>query len=265
VAWQASSSQRRARIATVSAQPISNAQADRAGQLLREARLESERPSTEAELAGARETVEGFRLRFLEPHLAVAERLERTVDVHEPDIAVTARLKRYERIGDKLVRHPRMRLSQMQDIGGCRAVLPARLDGSPGASGIDALRKIADEIRQSWPILAEDDYIARPRDTGYRALHLVVREGGVAIEVQLRTFRQDQWAELVETTARDTGLRLADGEGPDDLLELIRIASEIYAVNDGGQPAPRVLMSEFERLLPVFRSILKSKPPETEA
>jgi putative GTP pyrophosphokinase len=126
------------------------------------------------------------------------------------------------------------------------------------------LRRVAGEIRQDCSLLAEDDYIAQPRSSGYRALHLVVREGGVAIEVQLRTFRQDQWAELVETTARDIGLRLADGEGPDDLLELFRVASEIYATNDEGRLAPRSLMSEFERLLPAFRSILKSEPPETE-
>jgi hypothetical protein len=68
---------------------------------------------------------------------------------------------------------------------------------------------------------------------------------------------------LVETTARDTGLRLADGQGPDDLLELFR-ASEIYATNDAGRPAPPALMSEFERLLRVFSSILKSEPRETD-
>jgi hypothetical protein len=134
--WEAS------RLGIVFAEPISNAEADRAGQLLRKARLDPGRDIPEPELGAARETVERFRLRFLE--------------------------------------------------------------------------------------------------------------------------RQDQWAELVETTARDTGLRLADGEGPDELLELFRVAGEIYATNDTGRPAPRSLTSEFERLLPALRSILRSGPTDIE-
>lgn len=251
---------------TVPSESVSNTQADRAGRLLRQARVDRHHGLAQGEIAAARGTVEGFRLRFLEPHLSVAERLRDLVGREQPDIAVTARLKRYDRIVDKLVRQPHMRLSQMQDIGGCRAVLPSRLDGSPEASGVAALRRIAHEIQDAWPLAGDpDDYVARPRATGYRALHLVVREGGVPVEVQLRTFRQDQWAELVETTSRETGIRLAEGEGAADLLQLFCVVSEIYAMNDAGRPAPQPLLADFERLLTVFSSILMSRPPEAEA
>jgi ppGpp synthetase/RelA/SpoT-type nucleotidyltranferase len=41
---------------------------------------------------------------------------------------------------------------------------------------------------RSWTINRERDYIAEPKSSGYRALHLIVKRGGYPIEVQLRTF-----------------------------------------------------------------------------
>jgi putative GTP pyrophosphokinase len=238
----------------MSAEPVSNARVDRAGALLREMRkgpLKTQRP---ADLDQAREVVERFRARFLDPHLAVAARLRELVADIDPAVTVTARLKRYERIVDKLVRHPHMRLSQMQDVGGCRAVLASRIDRDRGPLAVVA--QIAEVIRADWEIVAEDDYITAPRQSGYRALHLVAGEAGAPVEIQLRTFRQDGWAELVESMARDAGLRLADGEGPRDVVRLFQAASEIYAANDRGEDAPAHLVAEFERLLPALTTIL---------
>jgi len=41
----------------------------------------------------------------------------------EPNVIVAQRLKRFQSIMNKLVREPNMKLSQMHDLGGCRAIL----------------------------------------------------------------------------------------------------------------------------------------------
>lgn len=61
-----------------------------------------------------------------------------------------------------------MRLTQMQDIGGCRVVLDS-LDE------VAALRD-ADSRSQAEHIFVEYcDYIARPKLSGYRGVHLVYK------------------------------------------------------------------------------------------
>ena len=43
------------------------------------------------------------------------------------------------------------------------------------------------------------NYVDRPRESGYRAIHIVVVQDGRMIEIQLRTQRMHLWAELVES------------------------------------------------------------------
>lgn len=43
------------------------------------------------------------------------------------------------------------------------------------------------------------NYVDRPRNSGYRAIHIVVVQDGRMIEIQLRTQRMHLWAELVES------------------------------------------------------------------
>lgn len=76
----------------------------------------------------------------------------------------------------------------MADIGGCRALL---IDQSKA----DA---VAARLRRNWDVTRTRDYAAEPKDSGYRAVHLIVRRKGRLIEVQLRTPLQDAWANQVE-------------------------------------------------------------------
>jgi ppGpp synthetase/RelA/SpoT-type nucleotidyltranferase len=89
------------------------------------------------------------------------------------------RFKRFDRIMQKLVRYDTMRLSQMEDIGGCRVVVPT----------LDECYAVAGRLRRRWrvPII---DHVERPKDDGYRALHVVENRDGRQIEVQVRTERQ---------------------------------------------------------------------------
>jgi ppGpp synthetase/RelA/SpoT-type nucleotidyltranferase len=79
----------------------------------------------------------------------------------DPDGLVSQRLKRFAAIRLKLELHPNMALSQMQDIGGCRAVVHS----------IEAARELAKIYEGSslrHTLRKKTDYIESPRHSGYR-------------------------------------------------------------------------------------------------
>jgi hypothetical protein len=79
---------------------------------------------------------------------------------------IAQRLKRISSIMNKLSREPNMKLSQMQDLGGCRAIM----------SNIEAVGKLFHLYRETTDDLFESeggmkcyDYIHTPKGDGYRA------------------------------------------------------------------------------------------------
>src|SRR5271154_5935357 len=98
-------------------------------------------------------------------------------------IEVTQRLKRLDTLIGKLERE-QGRVTQMHDIGGVRALLPS----------IGHMHAVSRRLRKTWTVVRVRDYIAEPKASGYRALHLIVKRMGYPIEVQLRTEAQDAWA-----------------------------------------------------------------------
>ena len=130
------------------------------------------------------------------------------------------RFKRMDRILPKLLRFPHMRLSQMEDIGGCRAVFETLTD----------VYAVAGRIRHRWGSrIRVADHIRDPKDDGYRSLHIVERRDGRLIELQLRTVRQHNWATAVEAASSATAFNLKDGQGPDDLRRYFAMAAERLA------------------------------------
>ena len=154
------------------------------------------------------------------------------------EVFIAQRLKRLPRIIEKLHRHPRMRLSQMQDVGGCRAILPSQ----------EAIERVLAGVNRRWDIITVDDYIASPKPDGYRAVHVIVRRGGVPIEVQLRTFGQQDWADEVERMDGRVDYALKDGEGPDDVLRYLRLLAEVIAAAEGGPIVTTERIQEMIRL-----------------
>jgi len=113
----------------------------------------------------------------------------------------------------------------MEDIGGCRVVLPT----------LDEVQAVVARIRNNWPEAAVTDYIAHPKEDGYRGVHVVKRRGGRLVEVQLRTMRQHEWAEAIEVFSPVVGFNLKDGGGPADLREYFKQAAERLANDDRGE------------------------------
>lgn len=149
-------------------------------------------------------------------------------------IIVAQRLKRLPTIVSKLARFEEMELARMQDVGGCRAIVPSR------KHVIGVTRR----IRKNWDVKRLNDYTLEPKETGYRAVHVVVLREGRLIEIQLRTPPQQIWATEVERAGSRAGFLLKDGEGPPELVSAYEeLAEEIAQLGD--EPDPEALQRLF--------------------
>lgn len=92
------------------------------------------------------------------------------------------------------------------------------------------------------------DYVAEPKADGYRALHLINRNHGRLIEVQLRTNLQDAWANSVEVDARRVAPGLKFGAGPQALRDFYVALGELLAIADQNLPADPTLQGRVVEL-----------------
>ena len=183
--------------------------------------------------------IDRYRHQFEVPLTKVVMGLRSFLATEGELVLVGQRLKRRPRIIDKLGRHPTMRLTEMQDIAGERAVL----------SGLDAVERVRRRIeRAAWDVVTVDDYNARPKVTGYRAVHVVVRRDATLVEVQLRTGWQEDWAQAVERIDARYGLTLKDGEGPDVLLRYLERIAYALDLTHRHEALERRLNAEFDVL-----------------
>jgi ppGpp synthetase/RelA/SpoT-type nucleotidyltranferase len=150
--------------------------------------------------------------------------LRSVVRTEQCEVEVSQRLKRVPTIIDKLGREPTMQLANMQDIGGCRAVL----------NSIDEVRRVQRRLVRNRPPLRVSDYIAEPRSSGYRGVHVVVEYDSRPVEVQLRTQVMHEWAITVERLGGRLGEDLKSGYGPQPVLDLMEGISEVMAVEERG-------------------------------
>lgn len=119
-------------------------------------------------------------------------------------------------IVDKL-RRTSMRLTQMQDIAGCRVVV----------ADIPAQGRLIARLEEMFDTSVIDRR-AKPSH-GYRAVHVVVRESGFPVEVQVRTDLQHVWAELSEKLADSFGSELKYGGGPEAIRKTLDYYSTLIA------------------------------------
>lgn len=148
----------------------------------------------------------------------------------DTDALVAQRLKRTPSILSKLQRFSNMNLSRMQDIGGLRAVVGT----------MHQLRKLHHNYNTSrftHDLVSEFDYIASPKPSGYRSVHLVYKYKqkhaspytGLQLELQLRTKLQHAWATAVETVGTFIEHPLKSSEGPDEWLKFFSLAGSAFS------------------------------------
>lgn len=166
-------------------------------------------------------------------------------------VDITQRLKKRDTIIGKLDRFPRMELTQMHDIGGVRARLPS----------LECMQAVSRRLKKTWTIAKTRDYIAEPKDTGYRAIHHDISKSGCVIELQLRTVRQDAWANQVEDDGRALGTGYKFGFGAEDVHDFYRLMGESFWLMDLGQEIPDELQEELRDRYAKIRPVLRPQSP----
>lgn len=177
----------------------------------------------------------------------------------KPDIWVAERLKRLDSILFKLQREKDMQLYRMQDIGGCRMILPTIQDVYTYSNSFQHSR-IRHELKKV------NDYILEPKRSGYRSLHLVYRfktdtdeksiynQYPMLIELQFRTHLQHIWATALETIGIFTNQALKAGQGNEEILRFFVVISSLFAIKEGCPIIPgtindkKELISEIEQI-----------------
>jgi putative GTP pyrophosphokinase len=143
-------------------------------------------------------------------------------------------------ISDKL-RRESIRLTQIQDIAGCRLIVT---DIANQESVIQSLKSLFEET-----III--DRRERPSH-GYRAVHVVVKHSGKLVEIQVRTSLQQLWAELSEKFADVLDSSLKYGGGDKQIQDFLTLTSsaieheEAAEVHLIGAEAVRSKINSFE-------------------
>ncbi len=155
------------------------------------------------DLTGAYAVVNNWRASHSFPLNNFQTNLRAKVKNIQSDVLVVQRIKRLESIKAKLCRSQTqtMELSQMQDIGGCRAIVRS-------VQNVEKLVQSYKKARFKHKLRGEKDYIAIPKPDGYRGMHLIYQYQSLAnqissydnlrIEIQLRSKLQHVWATAVE-------------------------------------------------------------------
>ncbi len=200
-------------------QDVTNSQADKLGQRLRVG------APIEADLI----LLSAYRNSFALPAKSVFDvvqevsGLQPALRSEKTTLSIVAKLRRET-----------IKLSQMQDIAGCRVTVET----------LQAQTTLADLLMQVFANAKLYDRCAKPVN-GYRAKHIVVIHLGKLVEIQIRTTGQHSWALLSEQAADLFGQEVKYGIGPAGLLSQLHDVSDIIAKTEqAGISFPRERVME---------------------
>ncbi|MDQ3745163.1 MAG: hypothetical protein M3444_12340 [Acidobacteriota bacterium] len=123
-------------------------------------------------------------------------------------------------IADKLKRES-IRLTQIQDIAGCRIIV------ADIAEQESVVHSLTDLFQQATVI----DRREKPSH-GYRAVHVVVNQGGRLIEIQVRTSLQHIWAELSEKLSDIIDPSIKYGGGGEEVQQILQDDSNLISLEE---------------------------------
>jgi ppGpp synthetase/RelA/SpoT-type nucleotidyltranferase len=182
---------------------ISKTQIDRLGDRLRKGNI------TDSDLR----LLDEYRRSFTAAYGVVAGGIRRQLDL-EP----TGRpAKSTTSIAEKL-RRESIRLSQIQDIAGCRLIVSDTVE--------------QDRVVASLVDLFPNNGVVDRRQTpshGYRAVHVIAKVQQKGVEIQIRTTLQQLWAELSEKLSDVYDPAIKYGGGDESIKQVLTEASSAVA------------------------------------
>ena len=144
------------------------------------------------------------------------------------------------------LRRETIRLSQMQDIAGCRLVVP----------NLVAQDQVVERLKSALPNAVVVDRRKEP-SFGYRAVHIIATARNKLIEIQVRTELQHLWAQLSEKLSDVLDRALKYGGGDSNAQNMLCALSIVFASHEEreSQPLPSRLtevLSEIKRVIQGF-------------
>lgn len=200
------------------------------------------------------EIFDEFRNAHLQPLTDFTLELQNWFSEFETKYYIAQRLKRKPQIIRKLRRFS-VRLSQLQDIGGCRIIVDDN-------ATVDRLYKFIIERankNKAFSVEKITDYRTKGRDdSGYRALHLIITHSGRSLELQIRSQIQHYWAESIERTSVIYGHHLKELEGDAMVINYFKSLSDVFnEIENSRNPTSRQKI-DIDRLRISAENIIKS-------
>ena len=224
---------------------LSKTQIDRLGDRLREG------SPSESDLR----LLDDYRLTFGEAYETVVGTIRERLQL-EP----TGRPAKSTRsVIEKLVRET-IRLSQVQDIAGCRLLVDDVMEQE----------RVVASLRAAFPRASVVDRRVNP-SYGYRAVHVIARISGKSIEIQVRSSLQHVWAELSEQVSDLAEPAIKYGGGPDTIRQALANMATMVAVlesveNDAARIQTRDVDGRQHQRLQEFREqIIRMKKELAES
>lgn len=192
---------------------------------------------TALEIDESLEIVNNWKATHNYPLHVFKNRLKRVSEKIDKNALSVQRLKRISSILKKLNRKyggnkPTMKLTQMQDIAGCRVVM----------SDIKQVRALYEKYYSNGDTKHKKvnvkDYISSPKLDGYRSIHVVYRYNsdkgkkeynGLLIEIQIRSKLQHLWATAVETVDFFTRQAIKSNQGEEKWKTFFKLISSAFA------------------------------------
>lgn len=224
-------------------------------QIIKAGKIIKKVDATTDEITHATKVIDNWRAAHAFPMHVIYMHLRRMAETNS-NIVVAERLKRLDSIINKLKREHTMSLWTIQDLGGCRFIVPT----------IDDVYKYAtlyEKSRKRHVLKSKDDYIKQPKESGYRSLHVVYEyhsdsvdtyNRNMLIEIQFRTHLQHLWATAVETMGLFTKKAIKSGQGDNDVKRFFLLISALFAKIEN-QPIPPNVIDDTDEIVLEIESL----------
>lgn len=219
----------------------------------------NEKKFSAEEINNALEVVSYWKSIHNYPLNVFKNRLRRISKKIDKNALSAQRLKRVSSIILKLQRKynnnaPTMKLTQMQDIAGCRVVL----------SNLSQVKELYDKYYfkkyLKHILVNKKDYIQNPKLDGYRSIHLIYKfisdkgkkeYNDLLVEIQIRSKIQHIWATAVETVDFFTRQAIKSNQGDLDWMYFFKLVSSAFAMIEKSTLIPGVNQNQKELFLEI--------------